>query len=209
MNLDQLITEAYSKYQAELKAKKEAEELEEKHLVEEAIAQYRSNLDKFVSHELQTALGIKFDEEEKTVFGDFEYRGIEFSVIQDRENEWRLVRKVERNFVFVLSDSPSNFAERLLIALGEIREENPEPKIDTEQIKKFQETLNCCYDDVQKIIESETWKRLCDHYPDPEIKTHLGDVLHYLEQALGCIDEFVNQRYLEQSMGYPQEVCES
>ncbi|MCC5641114.1 hypothetical protein LC593_35895 [Nostoc sp. CHAB 5844] len=79
-----------------------------------ALARYRSNLDKFFPHEIQELLGMKFvfDEEEQTVFGEFEYRSIEFSVIQDREeSEWRVVRKWGEDFVLVFSDSPSNFTE--------------------------------------------------------------------------------------------------
>ncbi|MBH8566758.1 hypothetical protein I8748_32180 [Nostoc sp. CENA67] len=54
---------------------------------------------------------------------------------------------------------------------------------------EFQGVFNRCYVEIEKIAQSEEWRWLCDRpNADPEMKTHLGDVLHYLSEAMGCLE---------------------
>lgn len=52
--------------------------------------------------------------------------------------------------------------------------------------------FNSCYVKIQAIAQSEKWRELANcEDADPEMKSHLGDVLHYLGEAMGCIEQFV------------------
>ncbi len=58
-------------------------------------------------------------------------------------------------------------------------------------LQKFNE----CYGKIQAIAQSNEWLELSTRNDvDPEMKTHLGDVLHYLEGAMGCIEPFIEVR---------------
>ncbi|MBD2564671.1 MULTISPECIES: hypothetical protein [Nostoc] len=61
-----------------------------------------------------------------------------------------------------------------------------------EILKEF----NSCYQNIQTIAQDETWLLLiADKKIDPEAATHLGDVLHYLDQAMGCVEEVVEVKF--------------
>jgi hypothetical protein len=50
--------------------------------------------------------------------------------------------------------------------------------------------FNQYYVEIEQISQSEQWRKLCeDLHNDPEMKTHLGDVLHYLGEAIDDIEE--------------------
>jgi len=57
-----------------------------------------------------------------------------------------------------------------------------------EMLQQFNE----CYVKLQAIAQSHEWLELANRNDvDPEMKTHLGDVLHYLGEAMGCVEMFV------------------
>ncbi|AUB43327.1 hypothetical protein COO91_09502 (plasmid) [Nostoc flagelliforme CCNUN1] len=61
-----------------------------------------------------------------------------------------------------------------------------------EILKQF----NSCYLKIQAIAQDENWLLLiADKRIDPEAATHLGDVLHYLDQAMGCVEEVVEVKF--------------
>ncbi|MDZ8264359.1 hypothetical protein [Nostoc sp. ChiQUE01b] len=65
-----------------------------------------------------------------------------------------------------------------------------------EILKEF----NSCYQKIQAIAQDENWLLLiADKKIDPEAATHLGDVLHYLSEAMGCVEEFVEIKFNQES----------
>ncbi|WP_341532112.1 hypothetical protein WKK05_39790 (plasmid) [Nostoc sp. UHCC 0302] len=49
--------------------------------------------------------------------------------------------------------------------------------------------FNLCYVKIQAVAQSPEWQKLIAEMKiDPEAATHLGDVLHYLEAAMGCVE---------------------
>jgi hypothetical protein len=49
--------------------------------------------------------------------------------------------------------------------------------------------FNLCYVKIQAVAQSSEWQKLIAEIKiDPEAATHIGDVLHYLEAAIGCIE---------------------
>ncbi len=45
---------------------------------------------------------------------------------------------------------------------------------------------------IQAIAQSREWQELANREDaDPEMKSHIGDVLHYLSEAMGCVEQFV------------------
>ncbi|MFN6572331.1 hypothetical protein [Dendronalium sp. ChiSLP03b] len=49
----------------------------------------------------------------------------------------------------------------------------------------------------------EVWENLCDK--DEELKSCLADALHYLDEAIGCVEEAVNGlEYQEVINDYPR-----
>ncbi|MHC0068702.1 hypothetical protein ACWATR_38550 [Nostoc sp. UIC 10890] len=56
--------------------------------------------------------------------------------------------------------------------------------------------FNSCYLKIQAIAQNENWLLLiADKKIDPEAATHLGDVLHYLSEAMGCVEEIVEIKF--------------
>lgn len=186
MNLEQLITEVYTKHQAKIQAEEESKRLKEQKEIEQAIAQFKAEFDLFMPSEWQQRLGIEFVLDkyfEGGVCAAFNYRGIKLAIAK-YGGRWLL----QKNQAYLFAEAnQQEFIHRLLIALGEIREEIP---ADPEEVENVLATLNRCYIDVQLISESDTWKWLCDRTTtDPEMKTHLGDVLHYLGEAIGSLED--------------------
>lgn len=65
-----------------------------------------------------------------------------------------------------------------------------------EILKQF----NSCYLKIQAIAQDENWLLLiADQKIDPEAATHLGDVLHYLTEAMGCVEEVVEIKFNQES----------
>jgi hypothetical protein len=61
-----------------------------------------------------------------------------------------------------------------------------------EILKQF----NSCYVNIQAIAQDENWLLLiAEKKIDPEAATHLGDVLHYLSEAIGCVEEIVEVKF--------------
>jgi hypothetical protein len=61
-----------------------------------------------------------------------------------------------------------------------------------EILKQF----NSCYVNIQAIAQNETWLLLiADKKIDPEAATHLVDVLHYLGEGMGCVEEIVEVKF--------------
>ncbi|MDM9580223.1 hypothetical protein [Nostoc sp. GT001] len=61
-----------------------------------------------------------------------------------------------------------------------------------EILKQF----NSCYLNIQAIAQDENWlKLIADKRIDPEAATHVGDTLHYLGEAMGCVEEIVEVKF--------------
>jgi hypothetical protein len=66
----------------------------------------------------------------------------------------------------------------------------------TEILNQF----NSCYLKIQTIAQDENWLLLiADKKIDPEAATHLGDTLHYLAEAMGCVEEVVEIKLNQES----------
>ncbi|MCW5318042.1 hypothetical protein GTQ43_31030 [Nostoc sp. KVJ3] len=60
--------------------------------------------------------------------------------------------------------------------------------------------FNSCYVKIQAIAQDENWLLLiADKKIDPEAATHLGDVLHYLTEATGCVEEVVEIKFNQEA----------
>ncbi|MEJ6486031.1 hypothetical protein N0Y54_33020 [Nostoc punctiforme UO1] len=60
--------------------------------------------------------------------------------------------------------------------------------------------FNLCYLKIQTIAQNENWLLLiAEKKIDPEAATHLGDVLHYLSEAIGCVEEIVEVKFNQES----------
>ncbi|AVH64101.1 hypothetical protein NPM_2418 [Nostoc sp. 'Peltigera membranacea cyanobiont' N6] len=67
-----------------------------------------------------------------------------------------------------------------------------------EPIEILQE-FNSCYQKIQAIAQDEKWlKLIADKKIDPEAATHLGDALHYLSEAMGCVEEIVEIKFSQE-----------
>lgn len=65
-----------------------------------------------------------------------------------------------------------------------------------EILKQF----NSCYLNIQTIAQDENWlKLIADKRIDPEAATHLGDTLHYLGEAMGCVEEIVEVKFNQEA----------
>ena len=65
-----------------------------------------------------------------------------------------------------------------------------------EILKQF----NSCYVDIQTIAQDENWLSLiADKKIDPEAATHVGDVLHYLGEVMGCLEEIIEIKFNQES----------
>ncbi|WP_225892940.1 hypothetical protein [Nostoc sphaeroides] len=65
-----------------------------------------------------------------------------------------------------------------------------------EILKQF----NSCYVNIQTIAQDENWLLLiADKKIDPEAATHLGDTLHYLGEAMGCVEEIVEVKFNQEA----------
>ncbi|MCC5654744.1 hypothetical protein LC609_34240 [Nostoc sp. XA013] len=61
-------------------------------------------------------------------------------------------------------------------------------------------TFNSCYVNIQAIAQNENWlKLIADQKIDPEAATHLGDTLHYLAEAMGCVEEIVEVKFNQET----------
>ena len=61
----------------------------------------------------------------------------------------------------------------------------------SEMLQKF----NQYYVEIEAIAQSKEWQDMCKaKHNDPEMKTHLGDILHYLSEAMDCVDSCVEVR---------------
>ncbi len=66
----------------------------------------------------------------------------------------------------------------------------------TEILNQF----NSCYLKIQAIAQDEKWlKLIAEKRIDPEAATHLGDVLHFLGEAIGCLEEVVEVKFNQES----------
>lgn len=69
-----------------------------------------------------------------------------------------------------------------------------------EPIEMLQQ-FNECYAKIQAIAQSQEWLELANcNDVDPEMKTHLGDVLHYLEGAMCCVEVFVEASVVQKQV---------
>ncbi|MBW4457674.1 MAG: hypothetical protein KME55_36350 [Nostoc indistinguendum CM1-VF10] len=65
-----------------------------------------------------------------------------------------------------------------------------------EILKEF----NSCYINIQTIAQNENWLLLiADKKIDPEAAAHLGDTLHYLGEAMGCVEEIVEVKFNQEA----------
>ncbi|RCJ28826.1 hypothetical protein A6769_36250 [Nostoc punctiforme NIES-2108] len=62
------------------------------------------------------------------------------------------------------------------------------------------EEFNSCYAKIQAIAQDENWLLLiADKKIDPEAATHVGDTLHYLGEVMGCVEEIVEVKTIQNS----------
>ncbi|ODH02956.1 hypothetical protein A4S05_21710 [Nostoc sp. KVJ20] len=60
--------------------------------------------------------------------------------------------------------------------------------------------FNFCYQKIQMIAQDENWLLLiADKKIDPEAATHVGDVLHYLAEVMGYVEEVVEIKFNQES----------
>ena len=60
--------------------------------------------------------------------------------------------------------------------------------------------FNSCYLKIQAIAQDENWlKLITEKRIDPEAATHLGDTLHYLGEAMGCVEEIVEIKFNQEA----------
>jgi hypothetical protein len=60
--------------------------------------------------------------------------------------------------------------------------------------------FNSCYLKIQAIAQNENWLLLIAQKKiDPEAATHLADVMHYLGEAMGCVEEIVEVKTVQNS----------
>ncbi|MBW4457559.1 MAG: hypothetical protein KME55_35650 [Nostoc indistinguendum CM1-VF10] len=60
--------------------------------------------------------------------------------------------------------------------------------------------FNSCYLEIQTIAQNENWLLLITGKRiDPEAATHLADVLHYLGEAMGCVEEIVEVKFNQET----------
>ncbi len=65
-----------------------------------------------------------------------------------------------------------------------------------EILKQF----NSCYVNIQAIAQNENWLLLiAEKKIDPEAATHLGDTLHYLAEAMSCVEEVVEVKFNQET----------
>ncbi|MEJ6486865.1 hypothetical protein N0Y54_37365 [Nostoc punctiforme UO1] len=65
-----------------------------------------------------------------------------------------------------------------------------------EILKQF----NSCYLNIQAIAQDGNWLLLiADKKIDPEAASHLGDVLHYLAEAMGCLEGIVEVKFNQEA----------
>ncbi|MBD2534011.1 hypothetical protein H6G97_32485 [Nostoc flagelliforme FACHB-838] len=65
---------------------------------------------------------------------------------------------------------------------------------------KILKQFNSCYVNIQAIAQDENWLLLiADKKIDPEAATHLGDVLHYLAEVMGCVQEIVEVKFNQET----------
>ncbi|MBD2248619.1 hypothetical protein [Nostoc sp. FACHB-888] len=65
-----------------------------------------------------------------------------------------------------------------------------------EILKQF----NSCYVNIQAIAQNENWLLLiAEKKIDPEAATHLGDVLHYLSEVMGCVEGIVEVKFNQEA----------
>ncbi len=58
--------------------------------------------------------------------------------------------------------------------------------------------FNLCYLKIQTIAQNENWLLLiAEKKIDSEAATHLADVLHYLGEAMGCVEEIVEVKTIQ------------
>lgn len=61
------------------------------------------------------------------------------------------------------------------------------------ELSEILKTFNSCYIQIQAIAQDAQWLTLANRNDvDPEMKTHLGDVVHYLGEAMDCIEPFID-----------------
>lgn len=61
-------------------------------------------------------------------------------------------------------------------------------------------TFNSYYVEIQTIAQDENWLLLiADKKIDPEAATHVGDVLHYLSELMGCLEEVVELKFNQEA----------
>lgn len=66
----------------------------------------------------------------------------------------------------------------------------------TEILNQF----NSCYLNIQAIAQDENWLSLiADKKIDPEAATHVGDVLHYLGEVMGCVEEIIEVKFNQEA----------
>ncbi|WP_100903234.1 hypothetical protein [Nostoc flagelliforme] len=60
--------------------------------------------------------------------------------------------------------------------------------------------FNSCYLKIQAIAQNENWLLLiAEKRIDPEAATHVGDTLHYLCEAMGCLEEVVEVKFNQET----------
>ncbi|WP_335169715.1 hypothetical protein [Nostoc sp.] len=149
--IEQMIDEVYGNYQAELKAKEEAQKLQGQQEVEQAIAHFRSDFDAMISPDLQKDLGIEICAVfKKSVYAEFVYRGEKLKIARwNSDKDWR----VEKDGSFLCGGRSGVFLNLLLIELGKIRASFVEPEPESMTIEQAASTLDDCLALAEDVYE--------------------------------------------------------
>lgn len=190
MNLEQLITDAYAKHQAQIEAQLKAKLVEEQKRTQIVIDNFQKGFDAAVSPEMQALIGIKITGDINQAQADFEYKNTRFTIYA-HGSEWRVLCVAITGKANDFCVSSNDLSNSLLVAMGEIRT-NTESEIDRKEVEKIRATLNRCCSEIKAISGSEIWQQICQKSGNAEAaETFLEDAICLLGDAISCVDEAV------------------
>ncbi|PHJ69213.1 hypothetical protein VF14_03545 [Nostoc linckia z18] len=129
IDLEQMITNAYTRHLADLEAKKQERIAEEERKKQTAIAKFREVFDPVFAADLQNAMGIEFDSDSRRTFATFTYQDTKICIFRYSDDMW----EVETSKGETFGAKPSEIVDRLLATMGRIREEFQPKRLTPEE----------------------------------------------------------------------------
>ncbi|MFN6474031.1 MAG: hypothetical protein RMY36_030750 [Nostoc sp. SerVER01] len=125
IDLEQMITDAYTRHLADLEAKKQERIAQEEVQKQAAIAKFREVFDPVFAADLQSAIGIEVDNDGHQTFGTFVYMETRFNIFSLGENASlrQNVWKIETSKGDTFTATSQKIVDTLLVAMGKTREE--------------------------------------------------------------------------------------